>query len=205
MYVKTSETIIDFIRHGEPVGGRMYRGNQVDHALSKTGWQQMHAAISRHYLATTSDGPAWDLIISSPLHRCYDFAKALSQQLDIPLETDKNLTEICYGDWEGKTRAEIQANDPLLFREFHRDPIHNRPAGAESLETFNTRVVDALSAILKQHQGKSILLVSHAGIMRTILMHVLASSLKKRQSVRFPYAAMLRLYADKEQMRLEFS
>lgn len=202
--MKNSETIIDFIRHGEPLGGRMYRGNQVDHPLSKTGWQQMHAAISKQYLMTDSDEFKWDLIISSPMLRCYDFADALSRQLAIPLVIHEDLTEISFGEWEGKTQAEIKAVDPVLFYEYQRDPINNRPTGAEPLEVFNARVLDALSAILKKHQGKNILLVSHAGIMRTILIHVLSSPLKSRQSFRFPYAGMLRLYAQKAQLRLEF-
>lgn len=203
--MKNSETVIDFIRHGEPVGGRMYRGNQVDHALSKTGWQQMHAAISSYYLATASDQAGWDLIVSSPLLRCYDFALALSHQLDISLETHEGLSEICFGEWEGKTQDEIKATDPVLFHDFHRDPMNNRPRGAEPLQVFHVRVLDALSDIIKKHQGKTILLVSHAGILRTVLIHVLSSPLTKRQSIRFPYAAMLRLYVEQEQMRIEFT
>ena len=33
------ETLVDFIRHGEPEGGRRYRGNAVDDVLSEKGWQ----------------------------------------------------------------------------------------------------------------------------------------------------------------------
>lgn len=201
--MKSTETIVDIIRHGEPVGGRMYRGNQVDHPLSKKGWQQMHTAISRQTLAAEADEFAWDLIISSPLLRCYDFAMALSQKLSIPLVSNVDLREISFGEWEGKTQEQIKATDPVLFREFQRDPINNRPMGAESLEAFNTRVLDALFAILNTHQGEKILLVSHAGILRTILVHVLSSPLKSRQSIRFPYAGMLRLIAADKQLRLE--
>lgn len=198
-----SETILDFMRHGEPTGGRMYRGSEVDHPLSSAGWQQMHAAVSRH--ALTANEPAWDLIISSPMRRCYEFANTLSEQLSIPTEIHDDLTEISFGDWEGKTAEEIQASDPNLFRDFHRDPVNNRPSNSEPLEAFGARVIDALSRILKNHPGRNILLISHAGIMRTILIHVLSSPLKSRQSVRFPYAGMLRLTAKDQQFRLEFS
>ena len=44
-------TLIDLIRHGEPEGGPMFRG-QTDHPLSATGWQQMRGAIG--------DGEHWD-------------------------------------------------------------------------------------------------------------------------------------------------
>lgn len=215
--MNNSETTIDLIRHGEPVGGRMYRGNQVDHPLSETGWQQMHAAISQRYLQTTnlqtinssgepslSSPPLWDLIITSPMLRCYNFADVLSKQLDIPIETHPSLTEVCFGEWEGKTAEEIKATDSVLFSLFQRDPVNNRPQGSESLEDFSTRVIDALSMIQENHQGKKILLVTHGGIMRTVLIHCLSSDLKNRQLIRFPYAGMLRIYANNRSMRLEF-
>ena len=200
----TPETIIDFIRHGEPVGGRMYRGNQVDHPLSKAGWQQMHEAISRQYLRGCPDNARrWDIVVSSPMLRCYAFAKVISQQFDIPLVTNETLTEISFGEWEGKTAAEIKAIDPVLFADFHRDPVKNRPPGADSLEAFSTRIIEALSILLKEYREKKILLITHAGIMRTIVVHVLSAPLKSRQLVRFPYAGMLRLRATQEQMRIE--
>lgn len=201
---KNPQTIIDFIRHGEPEGGRMYRGNQVDHPLSKMGWQQMHEAICKQYLRLEPDTEfKWDLVVSSPMLRCHAFAEVIAKQFAIPLVTNKLLTEISFGDWEGKTAAEVKAADPVLFREFHRDPVNNRPHGAESLEAFSQRITEGLSALLKEYSGKRILLVTHAGIMRTILIHVLSAPLKSRQLIRFPYAGMLRLYATPEQMRIE--
>jgi broad specificity phosphatase PhoE len=207
--VDNTETMIDFIRHGEPAGGRMYRGNQVDHPLSEQGWQQMHEAISKQYLGSCPDEKRkWDLIVTSPMQRCHAFAKVLSQQLSIPVVTNTVLTEISFGEWEGKTPTEIKALDPILFRDFQRDPVKNRPPGAESLETFSKRIMAGLSLVIKEYQGEKILLVTHAGIMRTILIHVLSAPLKSRQSIRFPYAGMLRLFvthhASHEQMQLEY-
>ena len=40
-------TTIDLIRHGEPVGGRKYRG-QIDDPLSDKGWTQMRQAVADH-------------------------------------------------------------------------------------------------------------------------------------------------------------
>jgi len=204
-----TETIIDCIRHGEPVGGSMYRGNEIDHPLSKKGWQQMHEAISRQYLKLCpGEELTWDIIITSPMMRCYGFAEVLSKQLAIPLVTNTILTEISFGEWEGKTATEIKALDPILFREFHRDSVNNRPPGAESLKLFTTRIMDEISLLIKEYRGKKILLVSHEGIMQTLLIHVLSAPLRSRQSIRFPYAGMLRLYTKQDtpqrQMWLEY-
>ena len=50
MQKETTETIIDLIRHGEPEGGRAFRGHSIDDPLSEKGWQQM-----------------WDVLAKSPL------------------------------------------------------------------------------------------------------------------------------------------
>ena len=41
----TTITTIDLIRHGEPVGGKKFRGS-TDDPLSELGWQQMTAAVA---------------------------------------------------------------------------------------------------------------------------------------------------------------
>ena len=64
--------VIDLIRHGTPVGGSKYRGHAIDDPLTEQGWQQMYAAIGNYNY--------WDRIISSPMHRCLDFAEQLSEQ-----------------------------------------------------------------------------------------------------------------------------
>ena len=40
-----TETIIDLLRHGEPLGGSRYRGNRIDDPLTEKGWRQMWRGI----------------------------------------------------------------------------------------------------------------------------------------------------------------
>ena len=49
-----SDTVIDLIRHGEPVGGRRYRGH-IDDPLSERGWQQMWSLPMRREFDTSSE------------------------------------------------------------------------------------------------------------------------------------------------------
>jgi len=91
-------TTIDLFRHGEPVGGRKYRGQQDD-PLTQKGWDQMTAAVG--------DQCPWDVIVSSSLSRCIDFAEALAQRHAIPLESFDQLKEIGFGEWEGQTAGEL--------------------------------------------------------------------------------------------------
>ena len=92
-------TTIDLIRHGEPVGGRKYRG-QINDPLSDRGWMQMREAVA--------DQSPWDIIISSTLSRCLDFARELGQRSGIDVKADSRLMEIGFGEWEGRSAMELE-------------------------------------------------------------------------------------------------
>jgi len=162
-------TQIDVIRHGEPVGGRRYRGHGVDDPLTEKGWQQMWDAV-----ANRSD---WQHIASSPLSRCHDFAQQLSKKLKIGYSVDDRFKEIGFGTWEGLTPDEILANDIDALDHFYKDPIRNRPEGAELLETFSRRVWDAYEDISRKHIDENVLIVGHAGVIRAITANILGMDL----------------------------
>ena len=162
-------TKIDVIRHGEPEGGRRYRGYGVNDPLTEKGWQQMWASMPEQL--------PWNLIISSPLARCLDFAQALAEKAGIACIVEENMKEIGFGVWEGLTPDEILAQDSNALTHFYNDPVNNRPEGAEPLHEFSDRVWQAYQAIAATHAGKHILIVGHAGIARAVAANVLKMSL----------------------------
>ena len=162
-------TQIDVIRHGEPVGGRRYRGHGVNDPLTEKGWQQMWDAVA--------DCSNWQHIASSPLSRCLDFAQQLSKKLKIGYSVDDRFKEIGFGTWEGLTPDEIIANDIDALKQFYKDPIRNRPEGAEPLESFSSRVWDAYENISRKHVNEKVLIVGHAGVIRAITANILGMDL----------------------------
>jgi alpha-ribazole phosphatase len=182
-------TLIQFIRHGTPVGGNRYRGNAIDDPLSDKGWRQMRDAVK--------DLPVPDIVISSPMKRCLEFASdyCTTNNLAEPL-TDDRLKEIGFGEWEGQTSAEIEAADPEVIRRFYFDPVNQRPAGAEPLDAFCSRVTAALKAIRTQHADKRILVVAHAGVMRAITGIVLETPLASLYKISVGNAAIITLKDD---------
>lgn len=177
-------TLVDLMRHGEPVGGARYRG-QMDDPLSHTGWQEMRKAIGRER--------PWEAIISSPLGRCLDFARELSEHSGIPLEIDHRLKEIGFGEWQGKTPEEITRFDPGVVQRFYRDPTTYRPDGAEGLAEFRHRVVAACKDILERHAGQHILIICHAGIIRMVLAHILDIPLSNLFRIKIGTASITRV------------
>lgn len=162
-------TYIDIIRHGEPVGGRRYRGNSIDDPLTENGWAQMRAALP--------ETPPWQHIVSSPLKRCLDFGQQLANHLQISISIDDNMKEIGFGVWEGKTPDDILALDSQALKRFYQDPVNQRPTGAEPLDRFSQRVWRAYQSIIKQHQDKHVLVVAHAGVARAVTANILNMSL----------------------------
>ena len=177
-------TTIDLLRHGEPVGGRKYRG-QTDDPLSEKGWQQMRAAVGEH--------KPWQHIVSSPLSRCLAFATELAQQHDLPLSVDARFMEVQFGVWEGKTAEQLRAADPDVIERFKRDPINQRPAGAEPLADFFARVRAGWNDLLTEQANKHVLVVCHAGVIRMVLAHALNLPLASTYRIDVPSAGFTRI------------
>ena len=158
-------TRLDYLRHGVPEGGSRYRGHRIDDPLSEQGWQQMRK--------TVADLTGWDLIVSSPLQRCAAFAAWLGEVRSLPVVIEHNLREVGFGDWEGRTRDELLRERADEYHAFYRDPVRNRPAGAEPLEAFGERVAQVFEQLARVHAGQHLLVVAHAGVIRATLGHVL--------------------------------
>lgn len=188
-------TVLDLMRHGEPVGGRKYRG-QIDDPLSEKGWAQMNAAVG--------DQAPWTRIVSSPLLRCRSFSEALAERHSLPLTFDPRLQEVGFGVWEGKTAAEIELDAPGTLARFKADPVHARPAGAEPLAGFQARVAAGLDAIVAQHQDQHVLVVGHAGVVRMALAWALHIPLQHAYRIEVASASLTRLRFSKGNASLIF-
>jgi alpha-ribazole phosphatase/probable phosphoglycerate mutase len=182
-----NETIIDLLRHGEPVGGKKYRG-QRDDPLSDLGWTEMRSKLAGH--------APWQRVISSPLLRCREFAEELATGHGLPLHIDERLKEVGFGIWEGKTAAQLHQEDPQQLSRFRADPVEARPAGAEPLEQFYRRVVAALDEIIARHRHEHLLIICHAGVIRMVLAHVLRIPLANAYRLEVASAALSRLAFD---------
>lgn len=181
-------TTLDFIRHGEPVGGKKYRG-RTDDPLSDKGWDQMRRAVAGH--------SPWNVIVSSPLTRCADFARELAQRHGLPLEMDPRLMELGFGAWEGKTSSELTRSDPEILARFLSDPLAHAPPGGEPLAEFHERVVAAWCDILETHGGAHVLIVAHAGVIRMAISHVLGVPLKNHFRTQVPNAGITRIRVER--------
>ncbi|UJP04873.1 MAG: histidine phosphatase family protein [Nitrosomonas sp.] len=156
-----SETIIDLIRHGEPAGGRRYRGHGIDDPLTEKGWSQMWHAVGGY--------KSWHHIITSPLQRCQAFAYALGERHGIGVTVEPRFKEVGFGEWEGLSHDVIKIDRIDTYKAFLRDPVNCRPQGAEPLDEFVRRVGAAYDETLSRLQGRHYLIVAHAGVIRAVI------------------------------------
>jgi alpha-ribazole phosphatase/probable phosphoglycerate mutase len=182
-------TVIDLIRHGEPEGGRRYRG-ATDDPLSPRGWSQMVEAVG-------GDCP-WSHIVTSPLSRCSDFARWLGERHGVPVTVDVRLQEQGFGVWEGRSPDELRREDPEQLQRFYSDPVGNRPAGAESSEDFRNRIAACWRELLDRHRDHRVLVVGHAGTVRAVVSLVLGTPPENMFRVAVSYAARVQIRADGE-------
>ncbi len=190
------KTIIDLMRHGEPEGGRKYRGWGVDDPLTQKGMQQMWDAIG--------DNAPWRQIVSSPLVRCKAFAEALAAKHNIPISIENDLEEVGFGEWEGKSPEEIIRANRAEYDAFYADPANNRPAGAEDLDVFSERVTAVYRKVSSLYENQHSLLVAHAGVIRAIIAYVLEAPVSSIYKLEVDYASFSRIVVDERGAKVMF-
>ncbi|ROM62640.1 histidine phosphatase family protein [Pseudomonas brassicacearum] len=151
---------LDLLRHGETELGGGLRGS-LDDALTAKGWEQMHAAVM--------EGRPWDRLVSSPLQRCARFAEQLGARLGVPVHLDKDLQELHFGAWEGRSAAALMETDAEALGRFWADPYRFTPPDGEPVLEFSGRVLAAVERLHAAYAGQRVLLVSHGGVMRLLL------------------------------------
>lgn len=182
--MSTDTTIIDLMRHGEPAGGRKYRG-WSDDPLTDLGWAQMRKAARPPF--------PWQVLVSSPLLRCREFAEDLSRRAKLPLAVDDRLKEVGFGEWEGQTAETIEVMYPGALKRFYQSPASARPANAEPLTDFQARVSGALSDMLREYAGQHLLVLTHAGVIRAAICHTLHAPLHATYRMQVDYGGLTRL------------
>jgi alpha-ribazole phosphatase len=187
---------LDLLRHGETERGGGFRGS-LDDELTSEGWATLQAAVA-------GQGP-WDAIVSSPLRRCAAFAEQLSASSGTLLSIMPGLRELHFGEWEGKTAAQLMENQAEALGRFWQDPFSYPPPGGEPLEAFIRRVEAAVEALRASHPGQRVLLVGHAGVIRLLLAQARGLPAVGLLQVEVAHGALHRLILDGPGQRRELT
>jgi probable phosphoglycerate mutase len=134
-----------------------------------------------------------EAIYSSSSGRTVQTARILSEARDIPVIPMDELREINLGEWEGHVFSEVEKSFPVEYKNFWEFPHLYTPVGGETFSQLRQRVGGALQAIVRRHEGKNVLVVTHAVALKMIMMLVENKELKELWSGAFIHPASLSL------------
>ncbi len=159
-------------RHGET--GPDYKGRFVgssDVPLAGDGPEQVERLAG--LVATYRP----EICLCSPLLRARQTAAPVAAAAGLPVTIDEELREVDFGRWEAKTFDEIRAIDPELVRQWAAWREDFSFPDGETLRGFKERVRKT-TLRLTRLEAETVLVISHGGVIRTMLCQFLGLSLR---------------------------
>jgi glucosyl-3-phosphoglycerate synthase len=158
---KVTEVIL--CRHGETDWNlRGFYQGRTDVPLNKRGVDQARE------LARALRREAIDAVYSSTLARAFETAREIARTHGLPVTRDERFDEIDQGNWEGRTREQIELDYFWLHEKWQDHPMELRLPGGENLLEVRERVRGALDDIFRRHEGQTVCLVAHSVSMAAI-------------------------------------
>jgi probable phosphoglycerate mutase len=110
-------------------------------------------------------------LYSSPLERARETAAPLAARLGLAVTTDTELGEIDFGDWTGRSLAELAADE--RWRAFNSLRSLTRVPGGELMIETQARMITALERLRARHPAEMIAVFSHGDPIRAALAYYL--------------------------------
>jgi len=121
-------------------------------------------------------------IYSSPLERAQETAKPLAEFLNKSITICENLSEINFGDWQGKTIKQLRRLK--LWETVQKHPSQMHFPNGESFIAAQSRLVECINQIAEQHQAHDIVACfSHSDAIRLLITYYLDMPLDSFQKV----------------------
>lgn len=184
-------------RHAETIWNEQLRYIGVtDLELSPLGLK--NAGLLAGHLSGSGPG----VVFSSDMRRAVQTAAAVAGPLGLDVVREPLLNEIDFGRWEGLTHDEIVAAFPRESAEWIRDPFTVDIPGGEPWPHFAARVRRGWQNIIEPPRTGTVLLVTHAGVIKTILGAILDLSSDEWWRIYQDKGALNHLVVDGDRVRI---
>lgn len=158
-----------WIRHAPVIGhgGKIY--GQDDHDCDCSD-----EAIFRRLGQVLPAEAVW---VTSNLKRTHRTARSILEHHAAPRAieplAEASLAEQHFGQWQGMSNAELEAERDGVWHRFWLAPAVERPPGGESFVDLIARVTPTIDRLSRDHSGRDIVAVTHGGTIRAALVHAL--------------------------------
>ncbi|WP_433966827.1 histidine phosphatase family protein [Tunturiibacter gelidiferens] len=151
-----------FVRHAETDMAGTYCGHS-DPEVNARGREQISELINK-----LRDEDI-DVVYTSDLRRASSTANAIAEAFGVKCHARRALREISFGRWEGLSWKEIEQRDAVFARRWiAQHPMLAAPDG-EAFRHFEQRVLNEVEFLSTKAAEQSIAVVTHAGVLRTVL------------------------------------
>lgn len=164
------------------------------------------SANFHHELASVQQklqADAFHALYTSPLQRCHKLALGLAHDLGHAgdIQADARLKELHFGEWEMQAWNDIPRE---RFDVWAKNYAELSPPQGETFAQLQARGVDFLQEIQARHAGEHVLVVTHGGMIRALIAHVLNMQLKGLFRLHIDYASLTRMEFFGEMPKITF-
>lgn len=176
---------IYFVRHGQTDWNSLKRlQGQQDALLNELGKRQAQAVARR-----LKNLPL-ESLYTSDLARARQTAEAINTYHHLPLLHRPQLRERSLGIFEGHTIEQCIQRHPDIRSAYERDRLGYRIPQGESYLEFTCRVGGFFDALRLQHDGQTIAVVAHGGVLGAAFGHIVAQQLHLASPLYLPLFAV---------------
>jgi broad specificity phosphatase PhoE len=187
---------IYLVRHGQTEWNEKHIiMGQKDSPLTKLGLSQATST------AQELKNIQFDAIFSSDSLRAKRTAEIVKRERNLIIQTSELLRERSHGHFEGKYVSEYMKEVCDLYQKFDKLPeeekmIFKFSEDMESDQQLITRVINQLREIALSFPNKKVLVVTHGGCIRTLLLKLGYATREKLQPGSFSNAGYVKLLSD---------
>lgn len=191
---------IYLVRHGLTAWNKRGRyAGWSDVPLSPLGKEQAES-LSRYF---SDRGPF--TLYSSDLIRANSTAEIIGKNHGVTPVVLPAFRELFFGDWEGKTYAELAKTHQTELVRWFSDPFSHGPPGGETVNQLKQRVWTDLEKVAAAHNSKdTVILISHSGPIRTIIHRCLGLKLEKFWDIPVDNASISLLIKENQNFQVVF-
>lgn len=171
------------IRHAAHVlGSGVIAGRSAEAVLSPTGIEQAAKMAQR-----VASLPV-KAIYCSPMMRTQQTARPLAERLGLAIQTSDALSEIDFGQWQGRKIDELRGEE--RWKQWNTFRSGTRAPGGELMGEVQARIVDFMLRLRVQHANESVAIVSHGDVIKAAVACFLGVPLDLFQRIEISLASV---------------